>query len=37
MAMLVVVTCGSMSRDGGAEGRRRRGEVVRGACHVAVG
>ena len=37
MAMLVVVTCGSMSRDGGADGRRRRGEVVRDACHVAVG
>ena len=36
MAMLVVVTWGSMSRDGGADGRRR-GEVVRGACHVAVG
>ena len=37
MAMLVVFTCGSMSRDGGADGMRRRGEVVRGACHVAVG
>ena len=37
MAMLVLVTYGSMSRDGGADGRRRRGEVVRGACHVAVG
>ena len=37
MAILGVVTCGSMSRDGGADGMRRRGEVVRGACHVAVG
>ena len=36
MAMLVVLTCGSMTRHGGAEEIRRRDEIVRDACHIAV-